>query len=682
MFDPFGRFRRVTSRRAGADQYPAQGSIEGRCATENRGTENRDPERPASLHIVSLRPVPWHRRRAWTRAARQLLRWYSKRSDFILQIRGGGPQKTLDRKTPGRKSPLAPKRPLAYLDPKAKRVVVGAVFPEPGPHADFDLEHPYSGQGPAYPESIRGYEMLRQRPTEVWLRGLIAHEAGHIVFSGVKPRARTLGWLWNALEDARIERLMAGRHDHLEAIFALLGDVMLSETDTERRKRLERKQAAEARIRDGLEPAPLDVLQACLRWRWLEGHADPVGSSGYHPYMPLPRAAFGRLRPLVEQAWDAASSGEVTRIARAILATFGIPEDAEVPGSLEAFDLPGGASPGGTATRAEEVGGGKDDATCAAGVETDGPGADSCVDAEDGGAENKTPDAASPGKEPDMPDIDPQGASEREAARLLDDQAPGAQVLSRALRPEQPSRLCRPHRSRGRFEYGRHAQGQSRAFSRRPERREPPALVTTLLDVSGSMNERGAVGREPLLVSAKRCVALLSAAAEMAGTHLRVILFREEAGEPISSQDAGHERLRLAVASARAQGATRLAPALRAALEGVACGGVPTASEGRHLIVVLSDGKLKGRDASRCQRLYRLARHGPGMPLVLPLLLGEAASDRLVTSGSVSPAAGSIDDTSTLRPAEIYEAVFGRYAAIRDGSDLPEMATRWLRHAL
>ena len=622
-FDPFGPFRRA-------------------------GTSTGSNPHTKHQRLAAAQALPWHKRPAWIRAGRQLLRWYSKRSDFSLRIKPGQ------------------KKPIACVNPGWKRVEITTAFPQPGEHADFDLTRTSERSLAPATESIRGYALLSSRPTELWLRGLIGHEAGHIRFSGEKPEPRALGWLWNALEDERMERLTAARHGCLEPIFACIGDVMLSETDEERRKRRERQQAAAEADARGEGAATQDVLSACLLWRWLHDHTE-AASTGYHPYMPLPKSTFtSRLRPLVENAWEADSSDEVTEIARKILATFDIPEETEVPHDLESFDLPAGVSPTGGSLSGRDGDQGKD----GTGEEDSGTGAhrpETC-----GAAQRDLPDTRdASGPEPEMPTLDPQSHAGKEAANFLKNQEADARALAETLRSKSHSQLRRPHRSRGRFAYRRYVRGAERVFTRRPERPEPPAFLTVLLDVSGSM------ARQRLFTHAKRCVAFLSAAAEIANTALRVIPFREETAPPLSSRQVGHEAVRQALAALHPAGRTQLAPALRAGLDGTVERSNCSGSSGRHIVALISDGELSERDAKRCQKIYRRAQHQHSAlkkssplqrssPLVLPLLLGEATRGR-----KNSPSSGK----------GVYEQVFGRYSVIEDAAELPQVARRWLRHA-
>ena len=148
-------------------------------------------------------------------------------------------------------------------------------------------------------------------PDVVWnhARAVSAHEVGHARFTGELPEAPLLHWLANALEDERVERGMSAGYPYLAPDFDRIG-------------------CALQRASESTDAGPRGVVGACLLWRWEHDH----------PELPS-RIALGdewrdvwenRVRPLVEEAWAAASSDEVVANARAILAILGLPEDGDV----------------------------------------------------------------------------------------------------------------------------------------------------------------------------------------------------------------------------------------------------------------------------------------------------------------------------------------------------------------
>jgi hypothetical protein len=115
-----------------------------------------------------------------------------------------------------------------------------------------------------------------------------------------------LGWLWTCLEDERQERLLVAEYPELAALFDFLGDVALAAHPAD---------------------APHDPLARCLLWSW--AHDSPLGAGGTEMETDAEGAdAWAAIRPLVEGAWGAPASDDVTLIAQRILAQFGLDEHA------------------------------------------------------------------------------------------------------------------------------------------------------------------------------------------------------------------------------------------------------------------------------------------------------------------------------------------------------------------
>lgn len=553
----------------------------------------------------------WHTRPDWTRYAHSLLRYYSRRSDFHLRIKPGQ------------------KKPLACVVPSLKRVEVTTDFPV----AKSLLPSPRLER--------RALREMAENPTGFWLNGFIAHEAAHILFSRKKPEANVLGWLWNALEDERIERLMAAEFPGRELYFDGMGDVMITETIEERTRREEQKAAAERRHQQGEAPLPEDVLRDGLTWRWLHDHA---GGRRYHPHLALPEPVFARLRPLVESAWEARTSDDVRHIASEILALFSIPEGAEVPKGLDPLDLPGGAVPGG-----------KPSGSKPSGSEPSGN------EPPEDGSSHSGSDLSREDAEPQQPDYDPDSVAARAGRALLEGLQVEAAALSKILQPIQRSRRARSNRSRGRFDYRRYAAGEERIYRTRPEKPDPPRRLSVLLDMSFSMAQNSLFG------DAKRCVALVSRAAELQHIGLVVVPFNKYPGKPLCSSEIGHERLRTRLSELNAEGRTKLTPALSKVLGRRRKKSAP-APGGLHVVLLISDGKLHDADRIAAEQVYRQGM-ASGTLLVVPILMGEALE-----------AVGSADDICN--SPEVYRSIFGRYAAVDTPRDLPEVVRRWLQHAL
>lgn len=159
-------------------------------------------------------------------------------------------------------------------------------------------------------KQVRHAPSSRPKWQQAITAAVVQHEAGHIRYSGSKPNQPVLGWLWNALEDERIERLLAAAYPQMKASFEFLNDaVWYRATPTQ------------------------NLLAGCLLWRW---ECDRVPDDRkFYPATPEDLNKWSEeIRPLVEKAWIAETSDEVTEIARAILQRLGIPEDASLGNDL------------------------------------------------------------------------------------------------------------------------------------------------------------------------------------------------------------------------------------------------------------------------------------------------------------------------------------------------------------
>ena len=162
-------------------------------------------------------------------------------------------------------------------------------------------------------------------------RALAYHEGGHVLFTDVVSLAgSTHGWLVNALEDERMERLTAAYYAPAGRDFAELGARMW---------------------RNGGNPAgeaiadrTTTLLNACLYARW--DHERPAGvSSRISIPDPEDRTLWKtEIEPLVEQAWVAPDTAAVAAIALEILKRIGLPaDDTTTNHGRDAGGLLGGA---------------------------------------------------------------------------------------------------------------------------------------------------------------------------------------------------------------------------------------------------------------------------------------------------------------------------------------------------
>lgn len=161
--------------------------------------------------------------------------------------------------------------------------------------------------GPEIPSVFPRRRHDRRTSIDLTLRALIAHEAGHVRFSCAKPAGKALGYLWNVLEDERIERRMVHAHAHarvaLGPAFDLLGDHILARN-------------LRAAAREKVPPEKQPLTWWTLVWR--AGHDHPLFN-----HRPSDPRWEGGVRELVERAWVADTSEEVVELAQAILDILG-----------------------------------------------------------------------------------------------------------------------------------------------------------------------------------------------------------------------------------------------------------------------------------------------------------------------------------------------------------------------
>ncbi len=175
----------------------------------------------------------------------------------------------------------------ASVDLQHRTVRIATVFPTIQSNTSFGLRL----------DGIAKHELAWR---EAMIEGLLAHEAGHVRFSIAKPAASTLGWLVNALEDERIERLMQADNPKLKKLFDVLGDVFLREALGSRNFG--------------------NSLNGCLLWRWAH---DRITWKADKP------SEWDEIRPLVEQSWIAPDMNVVIGLAKQILNILGIEEHAD-----------------------------------------------------------------------------------------------------------------------------------------------------------------------------------------------------------------------------------------------------------------------------------------------------------------------------------------------------------------
>lgn len=589
-------------------------------------------------------PLAWHQQLAWRQYATQLFRLISRRRDFTMEFRRGDL--------------------IAGVEQRQRRLLINpALLPVPAQGVRFD------------PRTDHARRVLL-------LRAIIAHEAGHVVFSALKPATEPLGWLWNALEDERMERLVTRRFPELAADFAFLGDILF--------------------LKDN--PGMLDLQNACLAWRWAHDRPDfafQVAAEHVDLWTQ-------HIRPLVEEAWDA-HRDDVTYIAQAILDLIpkshtpprlpnlsadggGMgdvqPEERQQPnsasrGSQDGQDSAPAEQAGKDATGEEEGGpdtgkaeaqqgqngdesGEPSEGTGDGGQEAgdepqDQPGAgqDLAPSQQESGNRRQGDDPApqgsaspgnsGPGPAGQLPSPPPEPQS-TPADDLLCEVEGHARKLAGILAP--PGRPARQeaHRSRGRFQYDRYQQGAERYFRKKVGEDKPaPFLLRLCVDLSSSMNG-------PRLAAARDAALMLARAGMYARSRLQVIGFSTQAREIVSPElpwaDAAQR-----LGGLRAGGGTQLSSALELALAGTA------RTDEQEVLVIICDGDLTGYDVQCCARLLedrrRTHRHAP--LTVLPILIGEGVSGTdtyLELFGAAHPVMSLDDISRTLKAA--LAAVRGR----------------------
>jgi Mg-chelatase subunit ChlD len=486
-----------------------------------------------------MNPLPWWRTRLWVRYFNDSLKYYSQRRYWL---------------------DISEKNPLGATDPEAKLVMLNP-------------------EGVQYPE-VRLHSLIRHMTQDKLAfdqaisSAAIAHEAGHIRISGQKPKASTLGWLWNAIEDERLERFMAGRYPELQAQFDFLGDAVWSEMESTQ-----------------------EMLAGCLLWRW--EWDKPVRERKFTPVDPM--LWNQQIKPRVEQAWSAITSDEVVELAKEILLLLNIPEDSP-------------------ADRLPKLG-------CACGEGGNQPGTGKPLDAsKDAGAPPKAPIGANIPGASDSSDTgvgrgnSSSGLREADPAMIL--QLEGyARDLASSLKPPAPQERERAHSSRGEFVLERAITGHQRPFDHKsvPAPSKSVAILT-LVDMSGSMGS-GEVTSSRIYQTTQAAM-LLNRACELARVTLGIWGFREE-DEPllirplcVGSTEATCRR----IAGMTGQGGTRLASVFEKAVNQLA-----SQPQTLKLLVVFHDGALRADDSANVRTiadtLRRLRIH------LLPVYIGNNSNE-------------------------------------------------------
>lgn len=546
----------------------------------------------------------WHQQLAWRNFVTNTFRLISRRRDFTTEYRTQGL--------------------IAGVIPDQRRLLLNpALVPIPDARLRFDPRT----------EHDRRVRLLR---------AITAHEAGHVVFSARKPTEQTLGWLWNALEDERMERLVMRRFPELAPDLTFLGDAMYLNA-----------------------PRPTyDLLNACLVWRW--AHDCPV-----HAFQVTPEHQDlweTRIRPLVEEAWDA-HRDDVAVIAQDILDL--LPPKAEQAPQEQDLSADGG---GMSEAQPEEGTPNRDrDGTPQPGdSEGDDTAADPSDNATDPSADPSAPDPTSsedadgqgrgkPSPSPDDSGQDGQAGTGGEASDLplpvpppAPLEVPDDELLRRTegyarqlagiLAPPGTPAGRTSHRSRGRFEYGRYQQGAERYFQRKTRPDKPaPFQLRLCVDLSTSMSG-------PRMTAAREASLMLARAALLARSRLAVMGFTNDAHQVVPLDTPWEETTRR-LYGMQASGTTLLGPALHHTLA------LPHRPDERVVILIITDGELLAHDARHCEYLLNPPARGRRLtpaPEIVPILIGEAgesAATFLEVFGAAHPVLALEDVTRAIRSA-------------------------------
>ena len=140
-------------------------------------------------------------------------------------------------------------------------------------------------------------------------QGILAHEAGHAWFTSAWPgqRESRLQEMCNFLEDQRIENAICVLYPGIAPAIRLLGDHMLAD-----QKRLPRLSARE------------QAYLCCLIWRWAYNRIDESRLFDRLGICKEAQQLWGRVKPLVEQAWTAEDTHQVINLSHRVLELLGI----------------------------------------------------------------------------------------------------------------------------------------------------------------------------------------------------------------------------------------------------------------------------------------------------------------------------------------------------------------------
>lgn len=612
------------------------------------------------IRIPRAEPTTWHQRRDWIDYANKLFRFYSRKGTFTLRFLPGSDA-------------------IAAVNSQHRTVYLNPEFVTPGAHAAaWVREAPHSE---------------RQRIIDN-MRGYLSHEAAHVRFSSAKPDAGILGHIWNSIEDERIERLMSERYPDLASVFTYLGDVHLSRS-------LERSNDRSPLAGVLLwrwahdhpnhpwssdDPHTWDAVRPIVEHAWRERDPRAVAQHAQRILDLLQLPSDQAIPNVMQDKTSLSASGNEHRPSHPT--TPPAPSNAstndQADNNHDRDDSDANSGSGGSSgpdhsdeptndssansgdhhdpsdtddtESAAQPNGEREDPTDPSDASDEGePGAGGAQpdpdgeyhDADDrphddGGGWSNTHGVGDDSATRDAPHVLPDEQTHQHARAVLSEVEGHARELGQALLLQEAPRIRTSHETRGRFDYGRYASNAQRVFRRKsaPDKKRMPR-ITVLHDISGSMGNHSNPNASQY--HAIRASMMLQRACELARTPYRLIAF-DGAHNDLTTDTSDPERVRARISELRSRGGTRLAPALRSALE------QPTPRDQRHAIIIYCDGEITNDDATRCNGL---ARAHPEV-FILPVLIGPDAS------------------------SATFERAFGRSMLVPNSNDLPKVLRTWI----
>lgn len=419
-------------------------------------------------------------------------------------------------------------------------------------------------QKPSQRDCIRNAPQSLQEWQQAITLGLIQHEAAHIRFSGwsSRPQEPTLGWLWNTLEDERIERLMIDYYPQIQEFRELLCDAAWFYT----------------------EPSS-NLLIGCLLWRW-EWHRLPEErkfNPGNYPELQLWQK---EIRPLVEKAWIAKNSDEVVVIAKEILHRLEIPEQQPL-----SSDIPFAFWDGSNGEKDQD------------GLLPKSPATNSSLPSSivklPGSLSQSSSNIQKKKIHQNKKPVSPPKPREVSPHTILTRIEGYARDLALALKPPIAKQFRRPHSSRGELNLQRALEGHQKPFNLKqaPAPSRSVAMLV-LIDQSGSM--KGKPLNEAIAASL-----LLDRAASIAEITLGVWGFYNAVEPTIYRPLAvGHNELgQRLIAGIQAKGDTFLTPVFQKATQTLV-----KRPERVKFLIIFHDGLLNGKDATSVKEEVKILR--------------------------------------------------------------------------